>query len=89
MTHKIELFTGNCKLCRDFLDELVIGKCAGCELTEHSMNSREGMKRAEKCGVKVVPTVIIDGRIKIEGRPDFPLICSDELYEFLRKNYPL
>ncbi|MBI2971815.1 MAG: thioredoxin family protein [Candidatus Aenigmarchaeota archaeon] len=87
MPHKIEIFTGNCVLCEDFLNALVIGKCAGCELAEHRLSSTEGLRRAEAYGIKVVPTVVIDGVIRIEGKPDFPFICSDDFYESLKKNY--
>lgn len=40
-------------------------------------------------GVKAVPAVIIDGRIKVSGIPDFPWICSEDLYKKLRKEFPM
>jgi hypothetical protein len=40
-------------------------------------------------GVKAVPTIIIDGKIKVVGIPDFPWICGDDLYKKLRKDHPL
>jgi hypothetical protein len=39
--------------------------------------------------VKAVPTTIIDGEIKVVGIPDFPWICSEDLYKSLKKDYPL
>jgi hypothetical protein len=39
--------------------------------------------------VKAVPTTIIDGKIKVVGIPDFPWICSEDLYGKLKKDYPL
>ncbi len=87
MPHKIEIFMGNCALCEDFLNALTVGKCSGCELIEHRLSSTEGLRKAEEYGIKVVPTVVIDGVIRIEGKPDFPFVCSDEFYEFLKENY--
>jgi hypothetical protein len=40
-------------------------------------------------GIKSVPTTIIDSKIKIVGIPDFPWICSEDLYKRLEKDYPL
>lgn len=89
MPHKIEIFMGNCELCRDFLDTLIVGKCAKCELVEHRIDNKKSLAKAEKYKIKVVPTVVIDGIIKIEGKPDFPFVCSDEFYGFLKKNYSM
>ncbi len=38
-------------------------------------------------GVKAVPTTIIDGSIKIEGIPDFPWICGEDLFQKLKRDY--
>jgi len=40
-------------------------------------------------GVTSVPTVVIDGSIKVVGIPDFPWICGDDLYRFLKEKYRL
>jgi hypothetical protein len=47
------------------------------------------MTLARQYGVRVVPTVIIDGEVKIEGRPDIPFVCSDEMYAHFKERYPL
>jgi hypothetical protein len=49
----------------------------------------ENMPLARQYGVRVVPTVIIDGEVKIEGRPDIPFVCSDEMYAYFKERYPL
>lgn len=87
MPHRIEVFTGNCLLCQEVVDEIEAGKCAGCQLIVH--NIAESSVLAKKYQVKVVPTVIIDDEVKIEGRPDIPFVCSDEVYAHFRKHYPL
>ena len=38
-------------------------------------------------GVKAVPTIIIDGSIKVVGSPDFPWIYGDDLYNKLKEQY--
>jgi hypothetical protein len=87
MPHRIEVFSGNCPLCNEIVDELEAGKCARCELIVHPVS--ENMPLARQYGVRVVPTVIIDGEVKIEGRPDIPFVCSDETYAHFKEKYPL
>ncbi len=87
----IEVFTGDCPLCREVLTAVEVGKCAKCELTERNLAqdfaSHEGA--AHDYDVRSVPTIVIDGRIKVEGKPEFPWMCGDEFYEFLERRYPL
>jgi len=85
--HRIEVFTGNCPLCREVVDEIEAGKCAGCQLIVH--NIAESSVLAKKYQVKVVPTVIIDDEVKIEGKPDIPFVCSEDTYAHFRVHYPL
>ncbi len=87
MPHRIEIFTGNCPLCREVVNEIEAGKCAGCQLVVH--NIAESAVLARKYRVKVVPTMIIDDEVKIEGRPDIPFVCSVETYAHFREHYPL
>jgi predicted DsbA family dithiol-disulfide isomerase len=37
--------------------------------------------------IRCVPTLVIDGRIKLEGKPEFALICDEEMYRFLEERY--
>jgi hypothetical protein len=87
MPHRIEVFSGNCPLCNEIVNELEAGKCARCELIVHPVS--ENMSLARNYGVRVVPTVIIDREVKIEGRPDIPFVCSDETYAHFKERYPL
>ena len=87
MPHRIEVFTGNCPLCQEVVDEIEAGKCAGCQLIVH--NIAESSVLAKKYQVKVVPTVIIDDEVKIEGKPDIPFVCSEDTYAHFREHYPL
>lgn len=85
------MFTGDCPLCRSALTAVETGKCADCEMIERNL-AREPEAHAEaarRYGVRAVPTIVVDGRIKVEGTPDFPWICSDEFYRRLEARYPL
>ncbi|MEM0440280.1 MAG: thioredoxin family protein [Candidatus Caldarchaeum sp.] len=37
--------------------------------------------------IRAVPTLVIDGKIKIEGVPTFRLVCDDSTYKFLEENF--
>ena len=87
MPHKIEVFSANCRLCNEVVDEIEAGKCAGCQLIVHNLS--ENLELARSFRVRVVPTVIIDDEVKIEGRPDIPFVCSDETYAHFKEVYPL
>ena len=87
MPHRIEVFIGNCPLCKEVVDEVEAGKCAGCQLVVHNMS--ESTLLARKYRISVVPTVIIDSEVKIEGRPDIPFVCSEETYAHFKECYPL
>ncbi|GBC75022.1 hypothetical protein HRbin06_00332 [archaeon HR06] len=84
MRNKIKVFVKGCRTCEEVLEMLEIGKCSGCELIV--LSEEEEIK---KYNIKVFPTIIINDKIKIEGKPNFPLICSEELYRFLEKNYSI
>ena|SRR2546426_12363609 len=87
MPHRIEVFSANCPLCNEVVDEIEAGRCTGCQLTVYNMS--DNLELARSYGVRVVPTVIIDSEVKIEGRPDIPFVCSDETYTHFKKRYPL
>ncbi len=87
MPHRIEIFTAGCALCKDLKSLVEIGKCAGCSLKEFDMRTPKNLKKAKEYGVKVVPTIIIDGKIRLEGKPNFPLICGEDFYKFLEENF--
>jgi hypothetical protein len=89
--HIIEIFSANCPLCKYIIDDIQIGKCGGCNQTIYDINNitDEIKFKMRDYGIKSVPTTIIDSKIKIVGIPDFPWICSEDLYKRLEKDYPL
>lgn len=89
--HKIEIFSADCPLCKHVVDTVSVGKCADCNMIIHDTNKMDDkLKQAMKqYDVTSVPTVVIDGSIKVVGIPDFPWICGDDLYKFLKQRYKL
>jgi hypothetical protein len=89
--HTIEIFSANCPLCRHITDDIEIGKCKGCNQIVYYVNhmTEEVKQKMKIFDVKAVPTTIIDGKIKVVGIPDFPWICSEELYKKVKREYPL
>jgi len=85
--HKIEVFSAGCPLCIEVVNEIEAGKCNGCQLTIHDVSGN--MDLARKYGVTVVPTVVIDAQVKIEGRRDIPFVCSEETYTHFPRKYAL
>ncbi len=91
MAHTVEVFTGNCPLCRKALDMVEAGKCASCVMIERNLAQapEAHSEAARRYGIRSVPTIVVDGRIKVEGTPDFAWMCGDEFYAWLERKYPL
>lgn len=87
--HHLELFTAGCPLCKSFERNLIVGKCAGCRLDVLDLSDPAARERARSYAVRVAPTLVIDARIKVEGRLDEPWVCGDDFYEMLAERYPL
>jgi tRNA U54 and U55 pseudouridine synthase Pus10 len=89
--HVIEIFSANCPLCKHITDDIEIGKCEGCKQIIYDVNKIAGelRKKMKEYNVKAVPTTVIDNEIKVVGIPDFPWVCSEEMYTKLKKQYPL
>ena len=85
--HRIVVFTDDCSLCTEIVDEIEAGKCAQCKLAVYNISDHTAL--AERYGIRVAPTVIIDEEVKIEGRPDIPFVCSNETYAHFKQVYPL
>ena len=86
----IQIYSDDCTVCLNHIDNVEIGKCAGCtlEIIKFDCNSKF-MKNGKYYVINVHPTTIIDEEIKIEGVPNFYWLCGDEFYSLLRKEFPL
>jgi hypothetical protein len=85
--HTFEIFSANCPLCKN----VEIRKHEGCSQRVYDVNSitPEIREKMEKYGIKAVPTTVIDGKYKVVGIPDFPLVCGEDLFKKLQKEYSL
>jgi glutaredoxin len=91
MPHLIEVFTGGCSLCRKVVNIVTVGKCRDCIMRVFDVDSGDEEVKMKRKLYKItaVPTIVVDGRIKVVGVPDFPWFCGDDFYRFLEKNFPL
>jgi len=53
------------------------------------VSSKENAKVVKRYNITAVPSIVIDGRIKVVGVPTFPWFCGDEFYRMLESKYPL
>ena len=51
--------------------------------------SKENARLVKRYDITAVPSIVIDGKIKVVGIPTFPWFCGDEFYRMLERKYPL
>lgn len=68
-----------------------IGKCASCVLVERDLSKPdpEVHRLMKEYGIQAAPTIVIDARVKVVGRPDFPWMCGDDFYARLEREFPV
>ena len=73
MRHKIEVFTAGCPLCKETLKLLRETTCSECTIIEYNIRekceSKICLEKAREYSIKTVPTIIIDEKKIIEGKP--------------------
>lgn len=69
MSKKIEVFTADCSLCKETLELIKKVACTECEVIERRCSGEECCGPANDYGIKAVPTVVVDGKITIVGKP--------------------
>ena len=62
-TRKIEIFSAGCPACAAAVARINEIACESCEVTVLDMKNPEGTERGRSLGVRVVPAVVIDGRL--------------------------
>ncbi|MEO0271326.1 MAG: thioredoxin family protein [candidate division WOR-3 bacterium] len=87
----IEIFSADCPLYRDVINLVELGKCSSCKMEIYNLNKldKEIKEKILKYRIKAVPTIVIDGEIKVEKAPDFPWFCGEEFYNMLKEKFPL
>lgn len=69
MGKRIEIFTAGCPLCKDTLELIKKEACSECEIIERKCSGDECCPPAKDYGIKAVPTVVVDGKVAIVGKP--------------------
>lgn len=69
MKRRIEVFTADCPLCKDTLELIRREVCSECEIIERRCSGDECCQPAEDYGIKAVPTIVVNGKIMIVGKP--------------------
>jgi len=68
MGRRIEIFTADCSLCKETLRLIKQEACAECEIIERRCED-EYCEPAKGYGIKALPTVVVDGKIRFVGKP--------------------
>ncbi len=89
MPHRIQIFSGGCELCDEAIDIVELGKCKDCKMDVIPVDAKSNRAPIKRYRINAVPSIVIDGKIKVVGVPTFPWFCGDELYRKLEKEYPL
>ncbi len=62
-TRKIEIFSAGCPACEAAVARIKEIACDSCEVTVLDMKNPEVAERGRRLGIRVVPAVVIDGRL--------------------------
>ncbi|MHA2028323.1 MAG: thioredoxin family protein [Candidatus Kariarchaeaceae archaeon] len=87
----IKIFSDDCTDCLEHIDNVSVGKCAGCllEIFPFESEVKSVREQIDKYIIIQHPTTIIDDEIKVVGMPQFYWQCGDEFYSKLKHDYPL
>ncbi len=69
---KVELFSADCRLCRKTLD-IVKENFPSLKIDVHRASEcKDGSccALAEQCGVRAVPSLVVNGKVALVGLPD-------------------
>jgi glutaredoxin len=60
---KIEVFSAGCPACEETVRLINRVACPSCEITVHDMKDTAVASRAKSLGIRVVPAVVINGKL--------------------------
>lgn len=73
MAHLVEVFIGGCPLCREALEIVEKAVCPECTIKIYNLYERPEdpacKRKVEAYEIRAVPTIVVDGQVKIEGKP--------------------
>lgn len=76
MKRTIEVFTADCPLCKETLRLIKQETCPECEIIEQRCRGDECCQPAKDYGIKAIPTVVVDGKIRFVGKPTLAEVKS-------------
>jgi hypothetical protein len=87
LPHIIQIFSGGCDLCKETAEIVEVGKCKDCKM--EVLDIEKNRELAAQLNITSVPSIVVDGKIKVAGKPTFPWFCGDDFYKMLERKYPL
>lgn len=60
---KIEIFSAGCPACQETIKLVNRVACPSCEISVLDMNDAQVAERARSLGIRVVPAVVVDGKL--------------------------
>lgn len=63
MKRKIEIFSADCPVCKEAVEQIKAEACNNCEIIVHNMNDKEVYGRSKQLGISSIPAVVIDGKL--------------------------
>ena len=63
MNRKVEIFTAGCPACDDVVALVKRIACDSCDVSTLDMGDPEVARRASEMGIRVVPAVVVNGRL--------------------------
>jgi hypothetical protein len=70
---EIEVFTASCPLCKEAMEIIKRVGYGKCTVTEYNLFQRcedkVCLEKAKKYGIRAVPTMVVDGKVAVQGRP--------------------
>ena len=70
MAHKVEIFSADCPICRETIEMVKSSDCCkNSEIVVHKCEGDECCTPAKNYKIRTVPSIVVDGKLAIEGRP--------------------
>lgn len=70
MSHKVEIFSADCPICRETIEMVKnSGCCKNSEIVVHKCEGDECCAPAKNYKIRTVPSIVVNGKLAIEGKP--------------------
>jgi len=88
LMHVLEFFTDGCALCEQHLETIRTAKCGDCELIVYNAKHPNWREKVRGYNVDLLPTLVVDQEVRVEGRQDSRWICQGPYAVALRAKFP-